>query len=92
MPGCANALPGIFIHFTRKHMNTNKQDDNLKNTTQEEVKREGQKSAFVNGQSPESVKKNPNPRANENLADKKEPATEEDTTGVGSEITDGEDG
>lgn len=61
---------------------------------EEDAKREAQKNAFVNGQSPESVKKNPNPRANENLPDNddKEKSENEDTTGVGSEITDGEDG
>lgn len=61
---------------------------------EEDAKREAQKTAFENGQSPESVKKNPNPKANENLPDKedeKEPEAE-DTSGVGSEITDGEDG
>lgn len=62
----------------------------------EDPKREDQenaKNAFVNGQSPESVKKNPNPRANENLPDKdKESPTDEDATGAGSEVTDGEDG
>jgi hypothetical protein len=73
-------------------MNSNKRDEELNNSTQEDAKKEAQKNAFINGQSPESVKKNPNPRANENLADKKEPETEEDTTGAGSEITDGEDG
>lgn len=63
---------------------------------EEDIKREEQKTAFENGQSPESVRKNPNPRANENLPEKKDKkdkeAPEEDTTGVGSEITDGEDG
>jgi hypothetical protein len=73
-------------------MNPNKRDEDLKRSAQEDPKKEAQKNAFVNGQSPESVKKNPNPRANENLSDKKEPETEEDTTGAGSEITDGEDG
>jgi len=73
-------------------MNSNKRNDKQEKEEQPDVKKEGQKAAFVNGQSPESVKKNPNPRANENLADKKEPESEEDTTGAGSEITDGEDG
>ena len=60
---------------------------------EEDRKREEQETAFDNGQSPESVKKNPNPRANENLPDKdKEKSKPEDTTGAGSEITDGEDG
>jgi hypothetical protein len=63
---------------------------------EEDAKREEQenaKTAFDNGQSPESVKKNPNPRANENLPDKdKKIKEDEDTDGVGSEITDGEDG
>jgi hypothetical protein len=61
---------------------------------EEDLKREEQKNAFVNGQSPESVKKNPDPRANENLPDKKDKkgSKAEDTTGAGSEITDGEDG
>ncbi len=71
-------------------MITNKRDDNL-NREEQDSKSEAQKNAFVNGQSPESVKKNPNPRANENLPDK-ENTKEEDTTGAGSEITDGEDG
>lgn len=38
----------------------------------------------------EDVSKNPNPRANENLKDKKPKAG--NTNQVGSEITDGEDG
>jgi hypothetical protein len=61
---------------------------------EEDKKREAQETAFVNGQSPESVKKNPNPRANENLPDKEGSKGEDnkDTTGAGSEITDGEDG
>jgi hypothetical protein len=62
---------------------------------EEDKKREAQETAFVNGQSPESVKKNPNPRANENLPDKEGSEGEDDkddTTGAGSEITDGEDG
>jgi hypothetical protein len=57
---------------------------------EEDLKREAQKGAFVNGQSPESVKKNPNPRANENLPDEEESGAAD--TGAGSEITDGEDG
>jgi len=43
---------------------------------------------------PGQVKKNPNPRANENVQDQESaprPADDQ-TTGVGSEITDGEDG
>jgi len=71
-------------------MNSDKRNEELKNSTQEDAKKEAQKTAFVNGQSPESVKKNPNPRANENLSD--EEKTTNDTTGAGSEITDGEDG
>jgi len=61
---------------------------------EEDAKREAQKNAFVNGQSPESVKKNPNPRANENLPEKgdKDKSEQEDSSGAGSEITDGEDG
>jgi hypothetical protein len=60
---------------------------------EEDRKKEEQETAFDNGQSPESVKKNPNPRANENLPDKnKEKDKPEDTTGPGSEVTDGEDG
>lgn len=62
---------------------------------EEDIKREEQKNAFENGQSPESVKKNPNPRANENLPDKDKKQgseEEEENTGIGSEITDGEDG
>jgi hypothetical protein len=61
---------------------------------EEDKKREEQENAFVNGQSPESVKKNPNPRANENLPDKEGSTANnnKDTTGAGSEITDGEDG
>jgi hypothetical protein len=67
------------------------------NKREEDVKKEAQKNAFDNGQSPESVKKNPDPRANENLPGKedkrdKEGSEDEDTTGAGSEITDGEDG
>jgi hypothetical protein len=39
------------------------------------------------------IVKNPNPRANENIHenDNEQETTEERTTGVGSEITDGED-
>ena len=60
---------------------------------QKREEKENAKNAFVNGQSPESVKKNPNPRANENLPDKdKKNNNDEDTTGPGSEVTDGEDG
>jgi hypothetical protein len=70
---------------------TNKREEDVKKSAQEDPKKEAQKNAFVNGQSPESVKKNPNPRANENLPDNKK-SEKEDTTGVGSEITDGEDG
>ena len=66
----------------------NKHEEDLKRD--EELKREAEKNAFVNGQSPESVKKNPNPRANENIPDHKE--SEAEDTGAGSEITDGEDG
>jgi hypothetical protein len=36
------------------------------------------------------IVKNPNPRANENIREDAE-ANEDETTGVGSEITDGED-
>jgi hypothetical protein len=72
-------------------MITNKHDEDLKREQQEDPKNEAQKNAFVNGQSPESVKKNPNPSANENLADK-DKSNNENTTGAGSEITDGEDG
>jgi hypothetical protein len=72
-------------------MITNKGDEDAKREEQEDPKREAQKNAFINGQSPESVKKNPNPRANENLPEK-EQKNDEDTTGAGSEITDGEDG
>ena len=69
-------------------MISSKRDEDRKREEQENAK-----NAFVNGQSPESVKKNPNPRANENLPDKdKESPKDEDTTGAGSEVTDGEDG
>lgn len=66
----------------------------MPNKREEDAKREAQKNAFMNGQSPESVKKNPNPRANENLPEKKDKEEDEtdNSTGVGSEITDGEDG
>lgn len=66
----------------------------ISNKREEDKKREEQKNAFVNGQSPESVKKNPNPKANENLPDDEGSKAEDtkDTTGAGSEITDGEDG
>jgi hypothetical protein len=65
----------------------------ISNKREEDIKREEQETAFDNGQSPESVKKNPNPRANENLPEKdKKNDKPEDTTGPGSEITDGEDG
>lgn len=65
-----------------------KREENQKS---EDQKREEQKNTFENGQSPESIKRNPNPRANENLPDKEE-SEADDTTGTGSEITDGEDG
>lgn len=70
-------------------MISSKRDEDLKKEEQENAK-----NAFVNGQSPESVKKNPNPRANENLPDKnkKNNDDDDDTTGPGSEVTDGEDG
>jgi hypothetical protein len=72
-------------------MITNKRDEDLKREEQEDSKSEAQKNAFINGQSPESVKMNPNPRANENLTDK-EKMNSDDMSGAGSEITDGEDG
>jgi hypothetical protein len=72
-------------------MTTDKHNEDAKRKEQEDAKKEAQKNAFINGQSPESVKKNPNPRANENLSEK-EKTDDEDTTGAGSEITDGEDG
>lgn len=66
--------------------------DNREVDTKKE-EQENAKTAFVNGQSPESVKKNPDPRANENLPEKdKNNTKKEDTTGPGSEVTDGEDG
>ncbi|MCS3798919.1 hypothetical protein [Niastella sp. OAS944] len=69
-------------------MISGKRDEDRKREEQENAK-----NAFVNGQSPESVKKNPNPRANENLPDKdKKNNDDEDITGPGSEVTDGEDG
>ena len=69
-------------------MITDKREEDAKREEQENAK-----TAFVNGQSPESVKKNPDPRANENLPEKdKKSNKKEDTTGPGSEVTDGEDG
>lgn len=69
-------------------MISSKRDEDRKREEQENAK-----TAFDNGQSPESVKKNPNPRANENLPDKdKKNNNNENTTGAGSEVTDGEDG
>jgi len=69
-------------------MNSDNREVDTKKEEQEKAK-----TAFVNGQSPESVKKNPDPRANENLAEKdKENTNEKNTTGPGSEVTDGEDG
>lgn len=57
----------------------------------EDQERDAKETAFDNGQSPESVKKNPNPRANGNLPeDEQGDNSKENTTGVGSEITDGE--
>lgn len=38
------------------------------------------------------ITKNPNPRANANVEDPAKPEPADDTTGVGSEITDGEAG
>jgi hypothetical protein len=70
-------------------MTSNKREEDLKK--EEQPDSSAKKTAFINGQSPESVKKNPNPRANENLSDK-EKSDDEDTTGTGSEVTDGEDG
>ncbi|OQP63687.1 hypothetical protein [Niastella populi] len=65
----------------------------IPNKREEDIKREEQETAFDNGQSPESVKKNPDPRANENLPEKeKKKDNPEATTGPGSEVTDGEDG
>ena len=58
-------------------MNSGKREEDQKR--EEDLKKEEQKNAFINGQSPESVKKNPNPRANENLPEK-EGNTEENTT------------
>ncbi len=40
---------------------------------------------------PTEVSKNPNPRANENITTGETKNRNEDTEGVGSEITDGED-
>jgi hypothetical protein len=69
-------------------MISSKREEDLKREEQENAK-----TAFENGQSPESVKKNPNPRANENLPEKDQKNTDdEETTGAGSEVTDGEDG
>lgn len=69
-------------------MITDKREEDAKREEQENAK-----TAFVNGQSPESVKKNPDPRANENLPEKdKKNIKKEDITGPGSEVTDGEDG
>jgi hypothetical protein len=69
-------------------MNSDNREVDKKKEEQEKAK-----TAFVNGQSPESVKKNPDPRANENLPEKdKKNTNEKNTTGAGSEVTDGEDG
>ena len=69
-------------------MISSKRDEDRKREEQENAK-----TAFDNGQSPESVKKNPNPRANENVPGKdKKNQDDDDTTGPGSEVTDGEDG
>ena len=38
------------------------------------------------------IKENPNPRANENISDRDKQQKPKNTEGVGSEITDGEDG
>jgi hypothetical protein len=60
---------------------------------EEDQKNEEKKIAFENGQSPESVKKNPDPKAKEDQKAKEETDTDnKETGGIGSEITDGEDG
>ena len=65
----------------------------IKDKFEEDKKREEEENAFGKGQSPGSLKKNPNPRANENLPEKDQKKDNpEDSTGPGSEITDGEDG
>jgi hypothetical protein len=86
---CTGCLPaGAITHLKNYFMITSKREEDAKREEQENIK-----TAFVNGQSPESVKKNPNPRANENLPEKdKENRNDEDATGAGSEVTDGEDG
>jgi hypothetical protein len=70
-------------------MNTDKQNQNKA----EEESREQQRPKVPDaGKQPNPLKKNPNPRANENLPDQEGEQRPADTTGVGSEITDGEDG
>jgi hypothetical protein len=72
-----------FELYAKKYMINSKREEDQKN--------EEKKTAFENGQSPESIKKKPNPRANENVKDK-EDTDNKQTSGTGSEITDGEDG
>lgn len=43
-------------------------------------------------QNEQPLKQNPNPRANENIPEEKRKEEPDNTEGVGSEITDGEDG
>jgi hypothetical protein len=63
--------------------------DNLKKEADQSKKPDQQKD--TEKESVETpISKNPNPRANENLTEKDK--READTGGVGSEITDGEDG
>jgi hypothetical protein len=65
----------------------------ITNKREEDQKNEEKKTAFENGQSPESVKKNPDPKAKEDLKEKEETNTDnKETGGIGSEITDGENG
>jgi hypothetical protein len=61
---------------TKKEADQSKKPDQQKDTEKEGIET--------------SISKNPNPRANENLTEKDR--QEADTGGVGSEITDGEDG
>jgi hypothetical protein len=59
----------------------------------EQQKNTGQTTEQGQEQSGQSqVTANPNPRANENLENPSTDADNQDTSGVGSEITDGEDG
>jgi hypothetical protein len=65
--------------------------NNKKEKEKEKEKEQAPRKGDIKEEGPGTLKKNPNPRANENIpAGKNKDQAEEH--GVGSEITDGEDG